>query len=480
MLIVTFLIIITVNKSLSLKQEVKLTSMAMAQKEQTEDVYDVILFFGQSNMSGSMSIGIDTRYQLNNNATVESYSAKTGIDEDIINQSWVSNYTVTDVEPNTVYEYHAADNSLYDLSDLEYNGYTANGADITVNKFNGELLYYDYTAYKFYTRWSTDRPSWIKENSYSLSNAYGTNMVNEFAKEYYERTGHKVVCVNAALGGQSLDHFAPNVIYKDAYGTNICLYAAMSNKYLAALRYLENNNLKIGNKFFVMFQGENEAGANSTSIISEYKSNFQKIKAQLYQDLGINKGAIILTGFYPGLYNGTSYAQGVKAVNQAQTELINENSDVILGSDFPYKHYVPGEADYNNTSLYNYKANMNGVDYNTALQNAKLVVGGEYDDNLFHFTSAALAQIGRETAINMCNSMSTNISTLTSTLEQNSYTYDGTAKMPEVIIQDGNTTLTNGVDYTVSYANNINEGTAKAIITGKGVYTGSEEITFEI
>lgn len=97
MLIVTFLIIITVNKSLSLKQEVKLTSMAMAQKEQTEDVYDVILFFGQSNMSGSMSIGIDTRYQLNNNATVESYSAKTGIDEDIINQSWVSNYTVTDV-----------------------------------------------------------------------------------------------------------------------------------------------------------------------------------------------------------------------------------------------------------------------------------------------------------------------------------------------------------------------------------------------
>src|SRR5699024_2797727 len=130
--------------------------------------------------------------------------------------------------------------------------------------------------------------------------------------------------------------------------------------------------------------------------------------------------------------------------------------------------------------LYDYKANMGGVDYDTALENAKLVVGSKNDDNLFHFTSAALSQIGKETAINMYNSMIANIAETTVTLNQNSYIYDGTEKQPEVVVKDGDTTLIKGVDYTISYIDNINAGTAKVIIAGKGIYTGSKEITFEI
>ena len=479
-IIIFFMIMMNKKESTILKKQAQLPNSATMQTQQTEDIYDVILFFGQSNMAGFMSIGIEERYNLTDSNTVKEYSSRTGIDEDIINRSWVTSYTVPLVEPNTVFEYHTLDNSLYDLSDLNEDGYTADGATIEPKKYNGEGLYYDYINNKFFGMWSTGRPSWIKENSYTFSNAYGTNMMNEFAKYYYEKTGHKVVCVNTAQGGQAIANFTPGTIIQDAAGTNIKLYDAMSNKYLNAIKYLQDHNMKIGNKSFVMFQGENEAGHNSSSIISTYKSNFQKIKNQLKQDLGINQGAIVLTGHYPGLYEGVSYAEGVKSIHEAQTQLINENEDIILGSDFPYKHYVPGEEDYNNTELYDYKANMGGVDYDTALENAKLVVGSKYDDNLFHFTSAALSQIGKETAINMYNSMITNISETKVTLNQNSYIYDGSEKQPEVVVKDGDTTLTKGVDYTISYTNNINAGTAKVIITGKGIYTGSKEISFEI
>ena len=479
-IIIFFMIMMNKKESTILKKQAQLPNSATMQTQQTEDIYDVILFFGQSNMAGFMSIGIEERYNLTDSNTVKEYSSRTGIDEDIINRSWVTSYTVPLVEPNTVFEYHTLDNSLYDLSDLNEDGYIADGATIEPKKYNGEGLYYDYINNKFFGMWSTGRPSWIKENSYTFSNAYGTNMMNEFAKYYYEKTGHKVVCVNTAQGGQAIANFTPGTIIQDAAGTNIKLYDAMSNKYLNAIKYLQDHNMKIGNKSFVMFQGENEAGHNSSSIISTYKSNFQKIKNQLKQDLGINQGAIVLTGHYPGLYEGVSYAEGVKSIHEAQTQLINENEDIILGSDFPYKHYVPGEEDYNNTELYDYKANMGGVDYDTALENAKLVVGSKYDDNLFHFTSAALSQIGKETAINMYNSMIANIAETKVTLNQNSYIYDGSEKQPEVVVKDGDTTLTKGVDYTISYTNNINAGTAKVIITGKGIYTGSKEISFEI
>ena len=474
----TFTLILYLNNTVKLNNfEIQL---ANTKRIEQKDVYDVILFFGQSNMAGNMSQGIETRYQLDNQALVKEYSEKTGISEDLINQSWVSNYTVPKIDKETCYEYHVLDNSLYDLYDLTSNGYTANGAEITVNKFNGELVYYDDTTNKFYSVWSTDLPDYINKNSYTFSNAYGTNMVNEFAKVYYEKTGHKVVCVNAALGGQSLEHFVPNNSFVDANGTRINLYSAMSSKYLSAIEYLEKNNMKIGNRYFIMFQGEHEAGFNSNSVKNTYKENFRKIKNQLKSDLDIEKGAIVLTGYYPGEYNGASYAEGVKAINEAQRELIDEDSNIILGSDFPYKHYVPGRDDYNNTSLYDFKSNMNQLDYDTALEYSKLVVGGEYDDNLFHFTSAALAQIGRETANNLCKENTKIVSNLSISLDSTEYTYIGKEIKPKVTVKDGNIILTENVDYIVEYENNINAGTGKVIVTGKGIYEGKKEILFNI
>ena len=71
------------------------------------------------------------------------------------------------------------------------------------------------------------------------------------------------------------------------------------------------------------------------------------------------------------------------------------------------------------------------------------------------------------------------ISDLRVTLSATSFAYDGTEKKPTVTVTatTGTTTvsqktLTNGTDYTVEYLDNINAGTGKVKITGKGSYSG--------
>ena len=68
----------------------------------------------------------------------------------------------------------------------------------------------------------------------------------------------------------------------------------------------------------------------------------------------------------------------------------------------------------------------------------------------------------------------------TVTLSESKYTYDGTAKQPAVTVTKGTEKL-RGTDFTVKYENNINPGTAKAIVTGAGIYTGTvtKEFTIE-
>lgn len=67
-----------------------------------------------------------------------------------------------------------------------------------------------------------------------------------------------------------------------------------------------------------------------------------------------------------------------------------------------------------------------------------------------------------------------NLSEAEITLSKAVYTYDGTAKTPKVTVKDGNTTLTQDVDYTVSYSSNTDAGTGTVTISGKGSATSEE------
>jgi len=65
------------------------------------------------------------------------------------------------------------------------------------------------------------------------------------------------------------------------------------------------------------------------------------------------------------------------------------------------------------------------------------------------------------------------------TLGTTSFVYDGIAKTPSVNVTDGDALLTEN-DYTVSYADNVNVGTATVTVTGKGNYAGTKTATFQI
>ena len=66
-------------------------------------------------------------------------------------------------------------------------------------------------------------------------------------------------------------------------------------------------------------------------------------------------------------------------------------------------------------------------------------------------------------------------------LEFNSHAYTGAEIKPKVkTVTVDNIQLKEETDYTVSYSDNTNAGTAKVIITGAGNYTGTKEETFQI
>ena len=65
-------------------------------------------------------------------------------------------------------------------------------------------------------------------------------------------------------------------------------------------------------------------------------------------------------------------------------------------------------------------------------------------------------------------------------ITEQKYIYDGTEKMPEITIMDGNYILQKDTDYTITCSNNINAGNAELEITGAGNYSGIYKAGFLI
>lgn len=59
-------------------------------------------------------------------------------------------------------------------------------------------------------------------------------------------------------------------------------------------------------------------------------------------------------------------------------------------------------------------------------------------------------------------------------------TFNNKKKKPSVKVKDGNTVLVQGTDYTLSYKNNKKTGKATVVIQGKGNYTGTKTVYFNI
>lgn len=60
------------------------------------------------------------------------------------------------------------------------------------------------------------------------------------------------------------------------------------------------------------------------------------------------------------------------------------------------------------------------------------------------------------------------------------YAFTGKSVTPKPVLKTGSKTLVEGIDYTLSYSNNVNPGTATLTITGIGSYSGKVTKTFTI
>ena len=66
-------------------------------------------------------------------------------------------------------------------------------------------------------------------------------------------------------------------------------------------------------------------------------------------------------------------------------------------------------------------------------------------------------------------------------INQSQFLFDGTEKLPSIVIKDGNKVLVEGVDYAVTLPEGIvNVGEYDVIIKGIGDYAGEKKLTFEI
>ena len=372
----------------------------------TNDIYDVVLFWGQSNMVGycgvyTCSNSID---ETDKDARVQAYgvdnfSKLSKIDKDIIQNYSKMNHVNVDIKPGTVYDYSYLSNSLVEIN----KNTQAVGEKIGVSVKNGSPVFSQYQS-----------------GAYSIQRSYGTNVIPYFSKVHYEKTGHKVIVVMAANGGEEIAHFLPHArvlqlsLSSDSSDKNQYIYEMMTKKYKAAINYLESKNLTVGNKFYVAFQGEADVSyaQNGKTSKKRYVDTFKEVHNTLKKDLDLEFGTIIETSHTIG----GSRLKGVEIIHDAQEELIKNNNDIILGSSYSYDTYVPSYTDYitkyPNVSKSSYESLKKNALLGTSITNCY--------ENTIHFTSAALSQIGKESATNSAKFISN------SKMKVNFYKNDGT------------------------------------------------------
>ncbi len=103
-----------------------------------------------------------------------------------------------------------------------------------------------------------------------------------------------------------------------------------------------------------------------------------------------------------------------------------------------------------------------------------------YTNNINAGTATAELTISGETASLDFTILSKTLTIDMVTIAPGPHYCTGNAVTPVITVADGSRVLTGGADYSVSYADNMNPGTAKAEVTGTGNYTGTVEETFTI
>ena len=314
-----------------------------------EDI-DLVLFFGQSNMVGYTGM---YKYE---QETKDTRDISKYIDSDIIKEYKTFNYVSVQVSENIAFDYKINSKNEGTLEMITSKTKTLGEKSIYINN----KLRYSKKGDKYY----------------SLLPSYGTNMIPQFAKTYYEETGNKMVSVMASNGGEPIRNFFPST--DSEYNDEQHIYEAAKEKYLSAIEYLENNGYRVVNRFYVMYQGCSDA-TEELSKDNLYYDSYMKVHNYLKKDLGLSFGVIVETSWKINEKNDVD--NYVKKIHEEQEKLIKNNKDIILGSDLGYVAY--------------------DKEYKELFALEEVPVDDKVVNNSIHLTAASLSQIGKDSAKNV-------------------------------------------------------------------------------
>ena len=278
------------------------------------------------------------------------------IDSDIIKEYKTFNYVSVQVPENVAFDYKINSKNEGTLEMITSKTKTLGEKSIYINN----KLRYSKKGDKYY----------------SLLPSYGTNMIPQFAKTYYEETGNKMVSVMASNGGEPIRNFFPST--DSEYNDEQHIYEAAKEKYLSAIEYLENNGYRVVNRFYVMYQGCSDA-TEELSKDNLYYDSYMKVHNYLKKDLGLSFGVIVETSWKINEKNDVD--NYVKKIHEEQEKLIKNNKDIILGSDLGYVAY--------------------DKEYKELFALEEVPVDDKVVNNSIHLTAASLSQIGKDSAKNV-------------------------------------------------------------------------------
>ena len=226
----------------------------------------------------------------------------------------------------------------------------------------------------------------------------------------------------------------------------------------------------------VVVSGNIEGGAEA---LTYYTDPNYTVKTKTYNGATVEGGV-------PS-YSGTYYVKVTVAETEnyksgsAQTSFtiagITSNSYVYYGNQITKGMFTIKDAEYTGNAI---QASI------TAEDNGKvLYLGTDFDVVYENNINAGMAKVIISGKGNYYGSVEIEFlispkSVTEDMFEVEDVDFTGKVQEPDVIGTDGEKALVSDRDFTVAFKDNTNVGTATATITGKGNYTGSVDVTFEI
>ena len=342
------------------------------------DQVDLALFWGQSNMVGYA--GFYPEEKVSAHILPDQTGLDGIIDKDILEAYDAVGHVAVEIPKEVAYEYAYLQDQLVELTPSTVRV----GEFLTYEPEKADMHEYDSGS----------------DGYYSLLASYGTNMIPAFCARYYEQTGRRLVVVFAANGGEPIGNFLPCTEEASKEEVEQYIYEAMKLKYQSAAACMEANGMEVGNRFYVVFQGESDT---TEALCGNYAQTFAKMHRLLIRkdgDFDLDFGVLVKTSRRISDQQYETIASYVEQVHDAQIQLTTCSDEQLWelagreedAGDFPGKTdtLIAG-------SDLGYRVYRQRVE-NCFCSPAVRQSDGTWKDNSYHYTSAALCQIGRETA----------------------------------------------------------------------------------